>query len=68
MCKSGGVGWGGVTRFVMISAGSLKTYPEDEVEEKKQELHALHSSFHCALNSDSEKGQDNYKLHFQCGS
>lgn len=37
----------------------LKTYPEDKVEEKKQELHALHCTLHSLLSLDSEKGQDN---------
>lgn len=44
--------------IVRISAESLKTYPEDKVEEKEQELHALHSSLHSALNLESEKGNN----------
>lgn len=38
-----------VTGTVKTSAGLLKTYPEDKVEEKKQELHTLHSSLHVVL-------------------
>lgn len=50
----------------MTSAGSVKTYPEDKVEEEKQELHALHSSLHGALNLDSEKGQKNCIRYVNC--
>lgn len=37
----------------------LKTYPEDKVEEKNQELHTFHSSLHPAWYFDSEKRKKN---------